>query len=387
VKEIKLVRDTINQEDVNRLIGWLKTNPRLTKGEITKEFELKWSKWQQRKYSVYVNSGSSANLAMLYALLQSKKMKNNTIIVPSVSWSTTVAPTIQLGMKPILCECDVDTLGVDIKHFKQLIKEHNPSVLMLVHVLAFPNKMKEIVELCEENDIILLEDSCESMGSEYEGVKTGNFGLMSSFSLYFGHHISTIEGGFVCTDDFDMYRILLSIRSHGWDRDLDVNFQVEKRNQYNVTDFKSLYTFYYPGFNLRSTDLQAYIGLSQVDKLDKILERRNENFLLYDKLIKNDYWKIKNLDSCFYSNFAYPIIHPKREEIAEILLKNNIECRPLICGSIGKQPYWIDIYGETNFEFADKVDEYGLYLPNHPDLTIDDIKSVCELVNNIIKNN
>ncbi len=381
MKEIKLVRDTIDVDDVNMLIEWLKTNPRLTKGDITKEFEEKWSKWQERKYSVYLNSGSSANLAMIYALLQSNRLSNKNIIVPSVSWATTVAPTIQLGMNPILCECDEDTLGIDINHLKKLIEEYNPSVLLLVHVLAFPNKMEEIVQLCDENDIILLEDSCESIGSEYDDIKTGNFGLMSSFSLYFGHHISTIEGGFVCTDDFDMYRLLLSIRSHGWDRDLDVDFQLEKRKEYNVSDFKSLYTFYYPGFNLRSTDLQAFIGLGQIDKLDNILETRYKNFLLYDKLIKNDYWKIKNLDNCFYSNFAYPIIHPKREQIAKNLIESEVECRPLICGSIGKQPYWTDLYGVTNFDFADKVDDYGLYLPNHPGLTTEEIEYICELVN------
>lgn len=385
MKDIKLVKDTINEIDVNRLIEWLKTNPRLTKGEVTKEFEKKWSKWQGRKYSVYLNSGSSANLAMIYSLLQSNRLENKNIIVPAVSWSTTVAPVIQLGMNPILCECDKDTLGIDIEHFKQLIKEHKPSVLMLVHVLAFPNKMKEILELCEEHNIILLEDSCESIGSEYDGIKTGNFGLMSSFSLYFGHHISTIEGGFVCTDDFDIYRILLSIRSHGWDRDLDENFQTEMRDKYEVSDFKSLYTFYYPGFNLRSTDLQAYIGLSQIDKLEEILKSRERNFKIYDKLINNDYWKIKNFEHCFYSNFAYPIIHPKREEIAKELIKNGVECRPLVCGSIGKQPFWSDLYGETSFKFADKVDDFGLYLPNNPDLTEDDIKYVCELVNKKIK--
>lgn len=386
MKKITLVKDTINKNDVDSLVEWLKTNPRLTKGEITKQFEAKWSEWQGRKYSVYLNSGSSANLAMIYALLQSNRLKNNKVIVPAVSWATTVSPVIQLGMEPILCECDKDTLGIDIDYFKKLIKEHKPSVLLLVHVLAFPNKMKELLELCKENDIILLEDSCESIGSEYDGVKTGNFGLMSSFSLYFGHHISTIEGGFVCTDDFDMYRILLSIRSHGWDRDLDVEFQDEMRDKYDVSSFKSLYTFYYPGFNLRATDLQAFIGLGQIDKLTNILKMRERNFLLYDELIENDYWKIKKLDNCFYSNFAYPIIHPDRENIAKHLIENDVECRPLVCGSIGKQPYWIDLYGEENFEFADKVDEYGLYLPNNPDLTEDDIRYVCELVNQKIKN-
>lgn len=396
-EKITLVRDTIDKEDISKLISWLETTPRLTKGDMTKKFEEKWSRWQGRKYSVFVNSGSSANLAMLWSLIQSKRLKNNNIVVPAVSWATTVAPVIQLGLNPILCECDKDTLGIDVEHFKQLIEEHNPSALLLVHVLGFPGKMNEIMDLCVENDIILLEDSCESMGSEYivkQGsnlladisVKTGNFGLMSSFSLYFGHHISTIEGGFVCTDDLEIYNLLLSIRSHGWDRDLDLKFKDDLRNKYDVTDFKSLYTFYYPGFNLRSTDLQAFIGLGQIDKLFNILEKRERNFLLYDELIKNDYWKIKKMDNCFYSNFAYPIIHPNMLNIAKELDNNGIECRPLICGSIGKQPFWKDLYGEKSFYFADIVDDYGMYLPNNPDMTIEDVQFVCEIVNKVMMN-
>lgn len=378
--KIPLVRNTIDDKDISNLIKWLETNPRLTKGDVTKQFEEKWSRWQGRKYSVYVNSGSSA----IWALMQSKRLKNKNIILPSVSWATTVSPAIQLGLNPILCECDKETLSIDVDHFKQLIEEYKPSALVLVHVLAFPGKMKEIMKLCEENDIVLLEDSCESIGSEYDGIKTGNFGLMSSFSLYFGHHISTIEGGFVCTDDFDMYRILLSIRSHGWDRDLDEEFQSDMRKKYNVSNFKSLYTFYHLGFNLRSTDLQAHIGLNQIDKLPNILEKRERNFLLYDKLIKNDYWKIKKLDNCFYSNFAYPLIHPNMLDVADKLMDNNVECRPLICGSIGKQPYWTDLYGETNFDFANIVDEYGMYLPNNPEISEDEIKFICDIVNSVI---
>jgi CDP-6-deoxy-D-xylo-4-hexulose-3-dehydrase len=219
-EKINLVKDTIDESDINQLIEWLKTNPRLTKGDLTIEFEKIWSKWLGVKYSVFVNSGSSANLAAIYSLILSGKLKNNKIIVPAVSWVTTVTPAIQLGLEPIMCECDMSNLGLDIEHLKKIIKEENPSSIILVHVLGFSNHMDEIVKLCNENNILLVEDTCESLGSKYDSKMLGTFGDLSTFSFYFGHHMSTIEGGMVSTDNEDLYHILLSIRSHGWDRDL-----------------------------------------------------------------------------------------------------------------------------------------------------------------------
>lgn len=378
--KIPLVKDTINEEDINNLIEWLKTNPRLTKGEKTIEFEEKWSKWLGVKYSVFINSGSSANLAMIYALMLSKRLKNKNIIVPSVSWVTTVSPVIQLGLNPILCECDEDTLGIDVEYFENLCKKHNPSALVIVHVLGFPNKMREIKEICDKYGVILLEDSCESVGSTYDGIKTGNFGDMSTFSLYYGHHASVIEGGMICTNDKELHNLLLSIRSHGWSRDLDLDKQQELKNNYQISDFKSLYTFFYPGFNLRSTDLQAFIGINQLDKLDQNNTIRNQNFKLYQENIQNPYWKIKELDDTWLSNFAYPIIRPDVETLAKKLQDNGVECRPLVCGSIGKQPFWKDLYGEQSFEFADKVDSYGLYVPNNHQMTREEILFICNLL-------
>lgn len=385
MERIKLVKDTIDQNDINLLIDWLKTNPILTKNKVTIEFEEKFSKYQNKKYSVFLNSGSSANLAMIYSLLVSNKLKNKNIIVPAVSWTTTVTPIIQLGLNPILCECDKETLGLDIDYLKMLVKEHKPSVIMLVHVLGFPNKMKEIMEICEQNDIILLEDSCESMGSFYNDTKTGSFGLMSSFSFFYGHHMSTIEGGMVCTDDYELYNILKSIRAHGWNRDLDESFKSKLKENLDVDEFKDLYTFYYPGFNFRSTDLQAFIGIQQLDKIEKNCVLRQWNYELYQNFIKNDYWKITDFENCKISNFAYPIIHSNIKQIAKALDEGGVDCRPLVCGSIGNQPYWINIYGKQSFEFADIVDKFGLYVPNNPDLTSEEIMYICNIVNKNIK--
>jgi CDP-6-deoxy-D-xylo-4-hexulose-3-dehydrase len=380
-EKINLVKDTIDFDDVKRLITWLETNPRLTKGDLTLEFEKKWSEWLGVKYSVFVNSGSSANLAAIYSLLLSGKLKNNKIVVPAVSWVTTVTPTIQLGMEPIMCDCDIDNLGLDINHLKEIIKNDNPSVIILVHVLGIPNHMDEILKLCKENDILLIEDTCESIGSKYNDKLLGTLGDLSTFSFYFGHHMSTIEGGMISTNDEDLYHILLSIRSHGWDRDLPKEKQNSLREKYGVDKFRSLYTFYYPGFNLRSTDLQAYIGLGQLEKLDMIVENRNKNFIRYKNEIKNTFWNISPPEGSFISNFSFPIITKNIKELTEQLITNNIECRPLICGSINEHPFWYERYGKQNLPNSKLVHNYGLYLPNNHQMTDEEITKVIEVVN------
>jgi len=384
--KVQLVKDTIDKEDIVNLISWLNTNPRLTKGEKTIEFERLWSEYTGVKYSVYVNSGSSANLAMAYALKVSKKLKNMKIVAPAVSWVTTVAPFMQLGYDVILCDTDQDTLGPDINQLEYIAKSYRPAAMIFVHVLGIPSKMTEIERICEEYDILLLEDSCESVGSKYGDRKTGSFGLMSSFSFYFGHHLSTIEGGMVCTDDFKMYNILKSIRAHGWNRDLDEPFKTDIKNGIEVDEFKDLYTFYYSGFNFRSTDLQAFIGASQIDKIDNVVKRRHDNFMLYQNNIKNDYWKINPTNNSYVSSFAYPLITPKIKEVVQALGDNDIETRPLICGSIKNQPFWKGYV--HNFDvpqkFSNEVDKYGLYLPNNHQLTEEEILFVCDVVNKVL---
>jgi len=379
---IKLVKDTINFDDVFNLIEWLKTNPRLTKGDLTVEFEKKWSEWLGVKYSVFVNSGSSANLAGIYSLILSERMRNKKIVVPAVSWVTTVTPAIQLGLEPIMCDCDEDNLGLNIDHLKQIIKNENPSAIILVHVLGIPNHLDEIISLCKENDILLIEDTCESIGSMYDNKKLGTFGDLSTFSFYFGHHMSTIEGGIISTNDEDLYHILLSIRSHGWDRDLPQKKQEKLREKYNINNFRALYTFYYPGFNLRATDLQAFIGLEQLKKLDMIVENRNKNFLRYKNEIKNPEWNIQEPNGSFVSNFSFPIITKNITKLVEELTNNDIECRPLICGSINEHPFWYERYGHSDLPISKRVHEYGLYLPNNHEMTEEEMNKIIKIVNN-----
>lgn len=382
---IKLAEDTINKKDIAELIKWLKTNPILTKKERTLEFESVYAKWLGTKYAVFVNSGSSANLLAMYSLIQSGRLKNKKIVVPAISWATTVAPAIQLGLEPIMCDCNMNDLGLDVAQLENIFKTQSPALLILVHVLGFPcSDIEKISQLCKKYNVLLIEDTCESVGSKYNNKKLGTFGDFSTFSFFFGHHFSTIEGGMVCTNDRDLYNIIVSVRSHGWDRDLHPDVQKSLRSKYNIDDFNALYTFYYPGFNMRATDLQAKIGLIQMKKIDHIIKRRNENYYRYHDKIKNSFWKINPSEKSYISNFCYPIITPKKQELVAALRKNKIECRPLICGSIGLQPFWTNLYGESHFKNADTASRYGMYIPNHHSLTTKQIDFIIDIVNKTI---
>jgi len=378
---ITLVKDTIDNNDIDRLVDWLKTYPRLTKGPVTLDFEKKYSEWLGTKYSVFVNSGSSANLLMLSALHQGEYLKNDKIVVPSTAWSTDLAPVIQLGLEPLLCDSNMENLSVDIDYLEKIFIEESPSALLLVSVLGLVPYMDVIIELCTKHDVILLEDTCEAMGCEYKGRKLGTFGLASTFSTFFGHHISTIEGGIISTDDKDFYELLVSIRSHGWDRDLSEETQVKLQKEWEVSEFNALYTFYYSGFNFRSTDLQAYIGLSQIDKLDTWGKKREHNYNLYQDLIKNDYWKPKSYHDSFTSNFAYPVLSPHRDNIVKKLQENKVEVRPMICGSMGTQPFYVKEFGELRLPNVTIIDRDGFYVPNHPTLTEDEIEFISNIIN------
>jgi CDP-6-deoxy-D-xylo-4-hexulose-3-dehydrase len=384
MSKIKLVEDTINKQDIAELVEWLTSGdevPRLTKGPLTTKLEEKWSNWLGPEHTVFCNSGSSANLLMLWALVEANRVsKDCKVVVPAISWATDLSPVIQLGMTPILCDCNLDDLSIDLDHFNKIAKEEKPDVLILVSVLGLVPRMDKIIEICNNHNIILLEDTCESMGSKFQGKKLGNFGLMSSFSTYFGHHISTIEGGFVSTNDEEIYEVLKCIRSHGWTRDSSEKFTKEKKNKWNTSDFDLLYKFYYSGFNLRSTDLQAFIGLGQIDKLDHICNKRSENFLKYN-LELNELPPILIADDRdFISNFAYPLISDKREKIINNLQEKDIEVRPLICGSMGHQPFYVERYGRKSMKNADLINRKGLYVPNHQKLSNADIMKVINTI-------
>lgn len=381
---IKLVSDTIDRSDINSLIEWLSNDniPRLTKGDLTVSLEKKWAEKIGTKYSVFVNSGSSSILLTLAALKHTNRLKNNKVVVPSLSWATDLSSPILLGLDPILCDCNLNDLSCDLDHLEEIFKTESPSVLILVSVLGLVPDMNRIIELCKKYNVLLLEDVCESMGSKYKGEYLGTFGLASFFSMYFGHHLSTIEGGFINTNDEDLYYTLLMMRSHGWTRDLPIEQQKEYKDKYGVSDFEALYNFYLPGFNLRSTDLQAFIGLRAIDKLDNYADLRNKNFKYYLNAIKNSELNIRSNHDDYISNFAMPILNKNRTSIIENLVKNNIECRPLIAGNLANKPFWYENFGEVYMKNCDLIDKYGFYIPNHQDLTKDQLDKIIKIINN-----
>ena len=379
---IPLIKNTISNSEIDHLIEWLRTYPRLTKGELTLQFEKDWSEFLGVEYSIFVNSGSSANLLMTYFLIENGLLtRGDNIVIPSLSWATTLAPAIQFGLNPILCDCNLEDLSIDINHFEKIIKENKPKALILVPILGFVPNMSIIQELCDRNNIILLEDTCESLGSKFDDRQLGTFGLMSTFSTYFGHHISTIEGGMICTNDKKVANILKSLRSHGWDRDMDVDYYSKLREMYKVDDFNDLYTFYHTGFNVRSTDLQAFLGINQLKRLPEIIKKRNENYNLYRSLISDDIWKPKESDNKFISNFAYPVITKDRRKLITNLRNSSIECRPLLSGSLSKQPYWYQNFGEIELTNSDLIHNEGLYVPNNHEMTSEDIHKICSVIN------
>lgn len=378
-----LAEDTIDNKDVDQLIDWLKTYPRLTKGKVTLEFEAKWSQWLGTKHSVFCNSGSSANLLMYYALDISGRLKNKKVIVPSVGWVTSVAPAMQFGFEPIMCEADRDTFGLDLDHLESLLKEHQPSTVLMVQVLGVPHKMDRLMALKDQYGFFLLEDACAAIGASYRGRKVGTFGDMASFSEYFGHQFSTIEGGLISTNDKQFNDLLLMSRSHGWSKDLDRKAHAALVEEHHVDDFHSPFVFYIPGFNLRSTDLQAFIGLGQVDKLDWIVSKRQENHSRYKKHFegKLDFQKCDPESTvCSISFGALAKDTEQRRAIVGALVENGIETRIFSAGNLGLHPFWYEKYGKFSAPMADRIHHCGFFLPNNPSLKIGDIDFISKVV-------
>ena len=382
MKDIKLVSDTISKQDIQNLVSWLSQEeiPQLTKGPLTIKFQENFSSFLGDDLrSCFINSGSSAILLSLLAL----KIKNNIkkVVVPSVSWATDLSSPMVLGIEPILCDCNLEDLSLDLEKLEQIFIEEKPEACILVSVLGLVPDMKKITELCEKYGVILLEDVCESLGSKFQNQYLGSFGLMSFFSFYYGHHISTIEGGMITTKDKEIHDLLVSIRNHGWDRDWDDELKQEYREKYNVDPFTSMYTFYFPGLNVRSTDLQAFIGIDQIEKIDPFSDIRNRNFLMYSELISENHLNIKQRPGDFISNFAYPVVHSEKNSIISKIKSKNIEVRPLIAGSMAKQPFASDLNRKFGAGNSDIIHEKGFYLPNHQNLTIDEIKLISSIVN------
>tara|TARA_B100000575_G_scaffold267880_2_gene246323 strand:+ start:158 stop:1333 length:1176 start_codon:yes stop_codon:yes gene_type:complete len=376
-KRYNLADSTIGPSDYKVMENFLKARKYLNQSVYTKNFEKKFSKFLGSKYSTFVNSGSSANLLMAQVLLEGNFLKNKTVVLPSVSWSTTVSPFIQLGYKIILCDCDKFNLGLCIKSLERICKKYKPGLVLVVNVLGHSNNFQKLKSLKRKYNFQLLEDNCESLGSKTNKGRLGTIGLASSHSFYYGHHISTIEGGMISTNDKKFYNLSLSIRSHGWARDVQKKFRLNLEKKFKIDEFKSLFTFYYSGFNVRSTDLNASLGIEQLKKIRKISLIRQMNYNRYKKNLSTFWCQKSNLK--ILSSFGYATFVKNRLDVFKYLRKKKIQSRPLICGNMAQQPFIKNKFkNKINLNNAKFVDKYGIYLPNHANLSKGDIDYISE---------
>ncbi len=381
---IRLMKNTFyNEEETKKLLcEFIMQADRLSMYNKCIEFEEKFSKHQGRKYSVLFNSGSSANLALIQGLLHLGILKKgDNVGFSALTWGTNVMPLIQLGLNPIPIDISLKNLNVNSENLLEVLKEEKLKVLFITNLLGFCGDLNKIKEICDKEGIILLEDNCESLGSEFDGTKLGNFGLASTCSFFVGHHLSTIEGGMVCTDSKELCEELLMIRAHGWSRDSSEEIKSKLKNKHNIEDFHEAYTFYRAGYNLRPTEITGFIGVEQLKYIEKICQKRQDNFNKYHECANNnpDFIELDFSNMDFTSNFAYPIICRNKGILNEYVKKFfDVEIRPIVGGSITKQPFFKE--NKYSCPNAEIVHEQGFYIPNNPDLTEDEIRYLLKLM-------
>jgi len=276
------------------------------------------------------------------------------------------------------------TFGLDMGCLERLLQEHDPALVIIVPTLGIPNDMDALMRLKDRYGFMLMEDCCPALGSRYKGKLVGTFGEMSTMSFYFGHHLSTIEGGMVATNDEALSDILFHIRSHGWAKDISPEKEAYLARERNVLSFNRVFTFYHPGFNVRSTDLNAHLGLGQMKKIEWVVQRRLENQQRYEARFSAspDFHIPTNPDgdACTISFVALAQSLEHRDKVAVALRDNGIETRPLGGGSMGRQPFWVDRAGVSVLPVADRVHETSFMLPNHPYLPLEDVDRICDVV-------
>jgi len=389
---IKLIKSTFyNEKDTkDKLANFIVETEILSFGPQCQQFEKNFAKWQGRKYCVFLNSGSSANLAIIQALLNLKKLnKEDYVGFSALTWSTNVMPLIQLGLRPVPIDVDLSTLNITSKHLMDVLEKYPLKVVFITNLLGFCSDIDEIRRICDKKNILLIEDNCESLGTEYKGKKLGNFGEASTFSFYVGHHMSTIEGGAVCTDNEELANMLRIVRAHGWDRNMSEKGQAEIRNKFNVNStFYSRYTFYDLGYNLRPTEINGFIGNLQIPYLSEILKKRRDNFIEFAEAIykhTDKYYPVKYDHIDFISNFAVPIICRSVEIRDELVAKckGKLEIRPIVAGDITRQPFfskhvkkYSNMPKDSNARLAH---EQGLYFGNNPELTKEEKEEIIAI--------
>ena len=345
-----------------------------TMGRHVEQFEKKFASYFGSSHAVMVNSGSSANLLMIAALryIEDPIMRlcpGDTIIVPAVSWSTTYYPLYQYGLNLKFVDIDYFTLNYDLEALADAITDRTRAI-MVVNLLGNPNEFNELQRLTHGRNILLLEDNCESMGARYDGAFTGTFGLMGTFSCFYSHHISTMEGGMVLTDNEDLYHILLSLRSHGWTRNLPDNSPLKGRGIEG--SFVSSFDFILPGYNLRPLEMSGALGIQQLKKLPQIIEKRRLNASFFKEAMEGHPKFIIQNEIGESSWFGFSLVLRKefenqREVIVEELKDIGFECRPIVAGNFIKNKvvdyFNFEVHGEL--KNAEYIDSNGLFIGNH----------------------
>ena len=387
MKQYKLASSTWDNKELNAIQSVI-DNDMYTMGERVSDFESNFSKYINTKYSVMVSSGSTANLLATAALFFTKKpklKKGDEVIVPAVSWSTTYFPLQQYGLKLKFVDIDLDTLNYDLKALKDAITI-STKMIMIVNLLGNPNDFLKINNLIRGKDIFLMEDNCESMGATFNKQQAGTFGIMGTFSTFFSHHMSTMEGGIITTNDEELYHILLSIRAHGWTRNLP-----KKNKLSNKSDdwFRESFRFILPGYNVRPLEMSGAIGIEQLKKLPSFIDNRRRNARVFVNLFQNNPNFIiqKEIGESSWFGFSL-IIKPssilKRKEVIEKLTKANIECRPIVTGDFTQN----EVMKYFDFEIHNKLvnarylHENGFFVGNHHI----DIKNEIEYLFKVLKN-
>ena len=385
----QLMSNNILQEDKKALINFIKSTSKFTNGIKVKEFEKKWSKWLGVKYSTFVNSGSSANLISIHVLKELKKNKNE-VILPAFTWNSDVISVLNAGFKPVFVDIKLKNLALDEEQVKKKINKKTAAIF-LTHAMGFPGISSNFLKFIKKRKIFLIEDVCESHGATLNNKKLGSLRNISNFSFYYAHHITTIEGGMICTNSKEIDTLVKMKRGHGLLRDSQ-NETLTNKTKKKLKDLNSDFIFLTEGFNLRNNELSAVIGLQQLKRLNKIIKARNLNHRLFIKHLRKDiFFTDFNLKGS--SNYAFQLILKKRNKklfnkVLSVLKKNAIEYR---VGSVGggnqlRQPYLKSYNLKKNFKSLKNTEHmhfYGLYIGNYPHLEHKKIINLCKLLDEI----
>ncbi len=364
-----LATSTWDEKEIQAIQNVIEKNV-YTMGESVEQFEKDFCNFIGSRYSVMVSSGSAANLIGVASLFYTKNPKlkrGDEVIVPAVSWSTTYFPLQQYGLKLKFVDIDLETLNYDLYALEKAISKKT-KMIMVVNLLGNPNNFDRIYEMTKDKNIILFEDNCESMGAKYKGKMAGTFGIMGTFSTFFSHHMATMEGGIVITNDKELYQILLSLRAHGWTRNLPTENLVSNKSD---NWFNESFRFVLPGYNVRPVEMSGAIGIEQLEKLPKFLEVRRENAKLFSELFVSHSEFMIQMDVSESSWFGFSlIIKPssklKRSDIVKKLMKANIDCRPIVAGNFtrNKVMQYFDYEIHDELKNANYLHENGLFVGN-----------------------